>query len=91
MDFSCDACKYLRRRCIQGCIFAPYFCNEVGSIDFEAVHKVFGAKNAFNLLSHLPVRDRNEAVATIVYEAQTRIQDTTYDCVSEILALQQQV
>ncbi|XP_052171640.1 LOB domain-containing protein 17-like [Diospyros lotus] len=90
IGFSCGACKYLRRRYIEGCIFAPYFYNEAGNIDFEVIHKVFGSKNPFNLLSHLPVKDRNEAVTTMIYEAQARIQDPTYGCVSEILILQQQ-
>ncbi|XP_052172101.1 LOB domain-containing protein 29-like [Diospyros lotus] len=89
IDFPCDACKYLRRRCIKWCIFALYFCNKVGNTDFEVIHKVFGSKNAFNLLSHLLVKDRNEAIATMIYEAQARIQDPTYGCVSEILILQQ--
>jgi len=90
-DNPCGACKYLRRRCNQGCIFAPYFGNEAGSTEFKAIHKVFGAKNTFNILSHLPISDRDKAVATIVYEAQARIKDPTYGCVYEILALQQQV
>ncbi|XP_052175426.1 LOB domain-containing protein 30-like [Diospyros lotus] len=62
-----------------------------GNTNFEVIHKVFGSKNAFNLLIHLPIKDRNEAVATMIYKAQARIQDSTYGCVSEILMLQQQV
>ena len=69
----------------------PLFCNEAGSTEFKAIHKVFGAKNTFNLLSHLSISDRDKAVATIVYEAQARIQDPTYGCVFEILTLQQHV
>ncbi|XP_076933984.1 uncharacterized protein LOC143600078 [Bidens hawaiensis] len=87
----CGACKFLRRKCIKGCVFAPYFCHEQGATHFAAIHKVFGASNASKLLAHLPVCDRSEAAVTIVYEAQARLQDPIYGCVSHIFSLQQQV
>ncbi|XP_052170012.1 LOB domain-containing protein 29-like [Diospyros lotus] len=87
----CGACKFLRRKCARGCVFAPYFCHEQGPTHFAAIHKVFGASNVSKLLSHLPVSDRCEAAVTISYEAQARLQDPIYGCVSQIFALQQQV
>ena len=87
----CGACKFLRRKCAIDCIFAPYFCSEQGPARFAAIHKVFGASNVSKLLLHLPVHDRCEAVVTIAYEAQARIRDPVYGCVSHIFALQQQV
>ncbi|KAG7561299.1 Lateral organ boundaries LOB [Arabidopsis thaliana x Arabidopsis arenosa] len=87
----CGACKFLRRKCAKGCVFAPYFCHEQGASHFAAIHKVFGASNASKLLSHLPISDRCEAAITISYEAQARLQDPIYGCVSHIFALQQQV
>jgi len=72
-------------------VFAPYFCHEQGASHFAAIHKVFGASNASKLLSHLPISDRCEAAITISYEAQARLQDPIYGCVSHIFALQQQV
>ncbi|KAF3436178.1 hypothetical protein FNV43_RR23270 [Rhamnella rubrinervis] len=87
----CGACKFLRRKCVKGCIFAPYFCHEQGANHFAAIHKVFGASNVSKLLAHLPVSDRCEAAVTISYEAQARLQDPIYGCVSHIFALQQQV
>ncbi|KAI3876422.1 hypothetical protein MKW92_038149 [Papaver armeniacum] len=87
----CGACKFLRRKCVRGCVFAPYFCHEQGATHFAAIHKVFGASNVSKLLSHLPLGDRCEAAVTISYEAQARIQDPVYGCVSHIFALQQQV
>jgi LOB domain-containing protein 29 len=89
--FSCGACKFLRRKCVRGCLFAPYFCHEQGASDFSAIHKIFGASNVSKLLDHLAVSDRCEAVVTITYEAQARLQDPIYGCVSQIFALQQQV
>ncbi|KAI3854931.1 hypothetical protein MKX03_009089 [Papaver bracteatum] len=87
----CGACKFLRRKCLRGCVFAPYFCHEQGATHFAAIHKVFGASNVSKLLTHLPVGDRCEAAVTISYEAQARIQDPVYGCVAHIFALQQQV
>jgi Lateral organ boundaries (LOB) domain len=87
----CGACKFLRRRCVSDCVFAPYFSCEQGAARFAAIHKVFGASNISKLLMHLPVADRCEAVVTIAYEAQARIKDPVYGCVAQIFALQQQV
>ncbi|KAK6164537.1 hypothetical protein DH2020_001401 [Rehmannia glutinosa] len=87
----CGACKFLRRKCTAECIFAPYFCSEQGPAIFAAIHKVFGASNVSKLLLHVPVSDRCDAVLTIAYEAQSRIRDPIYGCVSHLFALQQQV
>lgn len=87
----CGACKFLRRKCTSECIFAPHFCCEQGPARFAAIHKVFGASNVSKMLLHIPAQDRYDAVVTIVYEAQARIIDPVYGCVSHIFALQQQV
>ena len=87
----CGACKFLRRKCVKGCVFAPYFCHEQGAAHFAAIHKVFGASNASKLLMHLPISDRCEAAVTMSYEAQARLQDPIYGCVAHIFSLQQQV
>ncbi|KAF3634274.1 LOB domain-containing protein 16 [Capsicum baccatum] len=87
----CGACKFLRRKCVVDCIFAPYFNSEEGPSKFAAIHKVFGASNVSKLLHNVPVDDRCDAVVTIAYEAQARIKDPVYGCVANIFALQQQV
>lgn len=87
----CGACKFLRRKCISGCIFAPHYGSDQGAARFAAVHKVFGASNVSKLLLHIPANRRHDAVVTITYEAQARLSDPVYGCVSTILALQQQV
>ncbi|KAF8397430.1 hypothetical protein HHK36_016346 [Tetracentron sinense] len=88
---SCGACKFLRRKCTSGCVFAPYFFYDQAATHFAAVHKVFGASNVSKLLSHLPLQNRSEAAITISYEALARIRDPKYGCVAHIYALQQQV
>lgn len=87
----CGACKFLRRKCIPGCIFAPHFTTDQGAALFAAVHKVFGASNVSKLLMHLPVHRRPHAVATISYEAQARLFDPVYGCISTVIGLQLQV
>eukprot|EP00253_Pinus_taeda_P035375 PITA_35375 len=87
----CGACKFLRRKCVKGCVFAPYFGYDEGAAHFAEVHKIFGANNVSKLLLHIPTPQRWEAAATISYEAQARVQDPVYGCVAHIYALQQQV
>ena len=88
----CGACKFLRRKCVTGCIFAPHFGSDRRSSSwFAAVHKVFGASNVSRLLLHIPVNSRHDAVVTLSYESRARLSDPVYGCVSTILALQQQV
>ncbi|KAH6789540.1 LOB domain-containing protein 19 [Perilla frutescens var. frutescens] len=87
----CGACKFLRRKCVKGCIFAPYFDSDQGTAHFAAVHKVFGASNASKLLLRVPAHCRLDAVITLCYEALARVRDPVYGCVGHIFTLQQQV
>uniref|UniRef100_A0A0D9YFK0 LOB domain-containing protein n=1 Tax=Oryza glumipatula TaxID=40148 RepID=A0A0D9YFK0_9ORYZ len=102
----CGACKFLRRRCVPGCVFAPHFSGcggsgvgagvggrgrERGAAEFAAVHRVFGASNVAKLLSRVPAALRRDAARTVCYEAQARIADPVYGSVGTILALQHQV
>ncbi|KAJ6334987.1 hypothetical protein OIU78_011760 [Salix suchowensis] len=84
----CGACKFLRRKCVRGCIFAPYFDPDQGTAHFAAVHKVFGASNASKLLLRIPAPKRPDAVVTLSYEALARVRDPVYGCVGHIFALQ---
>ncbi|XWS45945.1 hypothetical protein CRYUN_Cryun14cG0022800 [Craigia yunnanensis] len=87
----CGACKFLRRICVKGCVFAPYFDSDQGTAYFAAVHKVFGASNASKMLLRIPAHKRVDAVVTLCYEALARVRDPVYGCVGHIFTLQQQV
>jgi hypothetical protein len=77
---------------VKGCVFAPYFCtDEIGAPHFGAIHKVFGASNFSKLLLQVPVHQRYDAVVSVLYEAEARLQDPVYGCVLHIFALQNQV
>ncbi|XP_020231156.1 LOB domain-containing protein 4 [Cajanus cajan] len=86
----CAACKLLRRRCANDCVFAPYFPADEPH-KFAIVHKVFGASNVNKMLQELPEQQRSDAVSAMVYEANARVRDPVYGCVGAISSLQQQV
>ncbi|XLU78534.1 hypothetical protein S245_001955, partial [Arachis hypogaea] len=86
----CAACKFLRRKCMLGCIFAPYFPPEEPQ-KFANVHKIFGASNVTKLLNELLPHQREDAVNSLAYEAEARVRDPVYGCVGAISFLQRQV
>ncbi|KAK1408862.1 hypothetical protein QVD17_40971 [Tagetes erecta] len=87
----CGACKFLRRKCVKNCVFAPYFDSDQGTTHFAAVHRVFGASNASKLLLMVPPHRRFDAVVSLCYEALSRVKDPVYGCMANIFTLQQQV
>ena len=86
----CAACKFLRRKCLPDCIFAPYFPPEEPQ-KFANVHKIFGASNVGKLLNEVQPYQREDAVNSLAYEAEARIKDPVYGCVGAISVLQRQV
>ncbi|KAG8366897.1 hypothetical protein BUALT_Bualt16G0015700 [Buddleja alternifolia] len=86
----CAACKFLRRKCLTNCIFAPYFPPEE-PIKFTNVHRIFGASNVSKLLNEIAPHQREDAVNSLAYEAEARLKDPVYGCVGVISVLQRQV
>ncbi|KAI3813342.1 hypothetical protein L1987_18063 [Smallanthus sonchifolius] len=83
----CAACKFLRRKCTQECVFAPYFPPDQPQ-KFANVHKVFGASNVAKILNELNTSQREDAVNSLAYEADARLRDPVYGCVGLISVLQ---
>lgn len=83
----CAACKFLRRKCTQECVFAPYFPPDQPQ-KFANVHKVFGASNVAKILNELTPAQREDAVNSLAYEAEARLRDPVYGCVGLISILQ---
>ncbi|XP_074347993.1 LOB domain-containing protein 10-like [Apium graveolens] len=83
----CAACKFLRRKCTQECVFAPYFPPDQPQ-KFANVHKVFGASNVAKILNDLSPVQREDAVSSLAYEADARLRDPVYGCVGLISILQ---
>lgn len=86
----CAACKFLRRKCLPECVFAPYFPPDSPQ-KFASVHKVFGASNVSKLLNELHPSRREDAVNSLAYEAEARLSDPVYGCVGVISILQHQL
>ncbi|KAL1568253.1 putative elongator complex protein 1 [Salvia divinorum] len=86
----CAACKFLRRKCIPGCIFSPHFPPEE-SLKFANVHKIFGASNVAKLLNELLPHQRAAAASSLAYEAEARVRDPIHGCAGAISVLQRQV
>ncbi|KAL1533017.1 putative elongator complex protein 1 [Salvia divinorum] len=86
----CAACKFLRRKCMPGCIFSAYFPPEEPQ-KFANVHKIFGASNVGKLLTELLPHQRDDAVNSLAYEAEARVRDPVYGCIGAISFLQSQV
>ncbi|XP_041004362.1 LOB domain-containing protein 36-like [Juglans microcarpa x Juglans regia] len=83
----CAACKCMRRKCTQECSFAPYFPPDQTQ-KFANIHKVFGACNVSKLLNELHPSQREDAVKSLAYEAETRLLDPVYGCVGLVSMLQ---
>ncbi|KAL6012566.1 hypothetical protein ACLOJK_003055 [Asimina triloba] len=83
----CAACKFLRRKCMNECVFAPYFPPDQPQ-KFANVHKVFGASNVAKLLNDIIPAQREDAVNSLAYEAEARLRDPVYGCVGLISILQ---
>ncbi|KAI4385101.1 hypothetical protein MLD38_003162 [Melastoma candidum] len=86
----CAACKFLRRKCTPECIFAPHFPPDQPE-KFANVHRVFGASNVQKILTDLNACDREDAVNSLCYEAESRRRDPVYGCISLISVLQNRV
>ncbi|KAF8403532.1 hypothetical protein HHK36_011636 [Tetracentron sinense] len=86
----CVACKFLRRRCVEKCVLAPYF-PPTEPLKFKIAHKVYGASSIIKFLLEIPEAQRADAVSSMVYEATARIRDPVYGCVGLICQLQKQV
>ncbi|KAJ9542644.1 hypothetical protein OSB04_029150 [Centaurea solstitialis] len=86
----CAACRMLRRRCVETCILAPHFPPDE-PLKFTVAHRIFGASNITKLLQELPESQREDAINSMVYEANARIRDPVYGCTGAIFQLQNQV
>lgn len=68
----CAACKLLRRRCTQDCVFAPYFPADEPH-KFASVHKVFGASNVNKMLQVVSSILMHNALISIVSSVENRV------------------
>ncbi|KMT10414.1 hypothetical protein BVRB_5g115440 [Beta vulgaris subsp. vulgaris] len=87
---ACAACKYQRRKCTSTCPLAPYFPPDQHKM-FQNVHKLFGVKKIQKLLKLLHPSQHNEAMSSIIYQANIRERSPVYGCVEVIQHLRNQI
>lgn len=71
---ACSSCKHQRKKCTDKCILAPFF-PVTKTLEFQAVHKVFGVSNVTKIVANLKEEDRKIAVDSLVWEALCRQKD----------------
>ncbi|KAL1810586.1 LOB domain-containing protein 22 [Daucus carota subsp. sativus] len=76
---ACAACKYQRRKCAPDCILAPYFPH-LRQRQFLNAHKLFGVSNITKIIRNLEKYDKDEAMRTIIYQADVRASDPVGGC-----------
>ncbi|KAI3462964.1 hypothetical protein Pfo_019627 [Paulownia fortunei] len=77
---ACAACKYQRRKCSPTCPLAPYFPANQPKM-FQNVHRLFGVSNVTKALDKLKTKDqKDDAMKSIIYEAEMRERFPVYGC-----------
>ncbi|KAM7471828.1 hypothetical protein LguiA_010011 [Lonicera macranthoides] len=87
---ACAACKYQRRKCTPDCILAPYFPHDRHR-QFLNAHKLFGVSNITKIIRDLDQPDKDEAMRTIIFQADVRAADPVGGCCRIICELQRQI
>ncbi|KAF9661665.1 hypothetical protein SADUNF_Sadunf19G0092300 [Salix dunnii] len=86
---ACASCKHQRKRCTENCALAPYFPAEK-TLEFQAVHKVFGVSNVVKLVKDVIEERRKETVDSLVWEALCRQNDPVLGCYGKLKRLQEE-
>ncbi|KAI3468126.1 hypothetical protein Pfo_024789 [Paulownia fortunei] len=76
---ACAACKHQRRRCTPNCPLAPYFPANKQQ-DFLKVHKLFGVSNIVKLLKEMPQHEKQNAMTSVIIQADIRAKDPVGGC-----------
>ncbi|XP_022006374.2 LOB domain-containing protein 27 [Helianthus annuus] len=87
---ACAACKYQRKRCTPECALAPHFRPEQTEI-FKNAHKLFGVRNILRILEQVDPAMKNEAMRSIIYQANMRDRSPVHGCLGVIYQLQYQI
>ncbi|CAN4102112.1 unnamed protein product [Withania somnifera] len=87
---ACAACKYQRRRCVIDCPLAPYFPAERQK-DFLNAHKLFGVSNLLKVLKNVASFQKENAMKSLIFEANIRAKDPVGGCYRVIWNLYRQI
>ncbi|XAR65441.1 hypothetical protein NMG60_11009577 [Bertholletia excelsa] len=87
---ACAACKYQRRKCKPKCLLAPYFPPDQPEMFLNA-HKLFGVSNIQKILKHLQPAQKDEAMKSIICQANIRARFPVHGCCGVIRHLYHQI
>lgn len=88
--FTCEACKFLRKKCTYDCPLAPHFPAD-GPLRYPIVHTILGRHNVTKILQNLPELSRADAATTLYLEAEARIKDPVCGCSGEIYRTEKRI
>ncbi|OVA03994.1 hypothetical protein BVC80_695g2 [Macleaya cordata] len=88
---ACAACKYQRKKCSSDCLLAPYF-PPTHQTQFLNAHKLFGVSNLLKIIRSLndPI-EKQEAMRTMIIQAEYRANDPVGGCYRLICDLQRKI
>ncbi|EEF52104.1 LOB domain-containing protein 27 [Ricinus communis] len=87
---ACASCKYQRRKCSTECPLAPYFPPDQPKM-FQNAHKLFGVRNITKMLETLDAPQKQEAMRSIIYQANIRERFPVHGCWGIICQLHYQI
>ncbi|KAF6151037.1 hypothetical protein GIB67_010615 [Kingdonia uniflora] len=87
---ACAACKYQRRKCIPDCPLAPYFPSH-HQAQFLNAHRLFGVSNILKITRNLNQFEKDEAMRTMIIQADARAADPVGGCYRIVRDLQRQI
>ncbi|KAH8487069.1 hypothetical protein Peur_069568 [Populus x canadensis] len=87
---ACASCKYQRRKCSSECPLAPYFPPDQPRL-FQNTHKLFGVRKILKILENLDPRQHEEAMRSIIYQANIRDRFPVHGCWGIICKLHFQI
>ncbi|CAK7322899.1 unnamed protein product [Dovyalis caffra] len=87
---ACASCKYQRRKCSSECPLAPYFPPDQPKM-FQNAHKLFGVRKILKILENLDSSQQEEAMRSIIYQANIRDRFPVHGCWGIICQLHFQI
>lgn len=87
---ACAACKHQRKKCLDTCLFRPYFTTGLAR-EFDRAQKVFGISNITKMAAMIPPgQQRKLFFDSIVQEAELRFQHPVTGAAGMLCSLQRQ-
>ncbi|KAJ4961373.1 hypothetical protein NE237_021283 [Protea cynaroides] len=87
---ACAACKYQRRKCASDCSLAPYFPPDQPKT-FQNAHRLFGVSKISKILKQLTPTQKNDAMGSIIFQANMREKFPVHGCYGYICQLRFQI